>query len=159
MIFLTKDDFLDLQDFKELQNIILGDLFPWYFKDSVVHDNDGYFQFVHQFYNKCEVKSHLYGCLLPLIKKLNVNAIIRIKANLTTATENNVIFDFHKDQKFDCKTAVFYLNTNNGFTRFENGNKVQSRENRILLFTNDVVHTGSTCTDQKRRVVLNINYI
>ena len=55
-------------------------------------------------------------------------------------------------------TAVFYVNTNNGYTIFESGEKVSSVENRMVIFDSNILHTGTTCTDERVRCVLNFNY-
>ena len=33
-----------------------------------------------------------------------------------------------------------------------------TKENRIVIFDNNLKHTGTTCTDTNRRVVMNINF-
>lgn len=63
----------------------------------------------------------------------------------------------HTDTNFDCRTAVFYVNTNDGYTNIE-GEKVASVENRLVKFGALTKHTGSSTTDSQIRVVLNINY-
>jgi hypothetical protein len=35
---------------------------------------------------------------------------------------------------------------------------IKSEENKLLSFDTDIEHTGSTCTDEKIRIVLNLNY-
>jgi hypothetical protein len=65
----------------------------------------------------------------------------------------------HTDLELNQRTAIFYLNTNNGYTLFEDGTKVDSIENTLLIFHGHRKHSGVSCTDQKRRIVLNINYI
>ena len=50
------------------------------------------------------------------------------------------------------------MNTNNGYTIFEDGTKVESVANRLLTFHGNTKHAASSCSDQHRRVVLNINY-
>jgi hypothetical protein len=57
------------------------------------------------------------------------------------------------------KTAVFYLNTNNGYTYFENNEKVLSTENTFVEFDSHIMHGGTTCTDQLKRMMINFNYI
>ena len=57
------------------------------------------------------------------------------------------------------KTAIFYLNSNNGYTLFKDDTRVFSQENRLCLFNGHIEHAGASCTNAKRRVVLNINYI
>ena len=41
-----------------------------------------------------------------------------------------------------CKTSVMYLNTNNGYTLFEDGTKVDSVANRLVTFNNSTKHSG-----------------
>ena len=50
------------------------------------------------------------------------------------------------------------MNSNNGYTYFEDGKKVKSVANRLLKFDNIKYHSGTTCTDKNQRVVININY-
>ena len=57
------------------------------------------------------------------------------------------------------KTAAFYLNTNDGYTKFSNGLKVESIRNRFVEFDGNTPHTGTTCTDSQFRAVINFNYI
>lgn len=45
-----------------------------------------------------------------------------------------------------------------GYTKFENKKIVKSEENKIVIFNSNLKHTGSTCTDQDIRMVININY-
>ena len=56
-------------------------------------------------------------------------------------------------------TGIFYLNSNNGSTVFKSGEEVQSQANRLVLFDSQLEHSGTSCTDERRRVVLNINYV
>ena len=50
------------------------------------------------------------------------------------------------------------MNTNNGRTDFKDGIKVNSVENRLVVFPSNLEHTIVTCTDKKIRVVINFNY-
>ena len=43
-------------------------------------------------------------------------------------------------------------------TIFEDGKKVESVANRMLTFPANMKHTGTSCTDEKTRVVINFNY-
>ena len=53
-------------------------------------------------------------------------------------TNNLQLHDFHLDNpnNKDIKIAIFYINTNNGFTEFEDGNKILSEENKLVIFDN-----------------------
>ena len=56
------------------------------------------------------------------------------------------------------KTGIFYINTCNGYTKFKNGEKIKSEKNKYVEFDSILEHTGSSCTDEKRRIVINFNY-
>ena len=57
-------------------------------------------------------------------------------------------------------TAIFYINSNNGYTIFKDTKeKVKSVPNRLLKFDTRMKHSGVSSTDEKRRVVINFNYI
>ena len=96
----------------------------------------------------------------PILEKLNVNRLIRAKLNLSPYMGEKIIeYDMHVDTDLNCKTAVYYLNSNNGYTLFENGTIINSIRNRIVIFDSNLRHCGTTCTDQKNRIVLNLNFI
>ena len=66
--------------------------------------------------------------------------------------------DFPTDSDFKFTTGILYINDNDGYTIFENGEKVDSVRNRYVEFASDIRHSGSSCTNQKRRLVINFNY-
>ena len=168
------DNFLPEDVFLPIQDVLIGSYFPWYFNDFVSYDptdidykktND--FQFVHNFYklnSECgyqELCSSFCKVIQPIIKKLNGFCLLRAKANLTTISSvSNKISGYHRDYEVDCTTAVFYINTNNGGTIFKDTEeKVESVANRLVKFDNKLEHSGINCTDKKRRIVVNFNYI
>ena len=84
-------------------------------------------------------------------------SLVRIKANLNPPTEKIVESAYHKDQNFKCKTAIYYVNNNNGYTLIGK-EKILSKENRIVLFDSDVKHLGTNSTNCNNRMVINFNY-
>ena len=60
---------------------------------------------------------------------------------------------FHHDVD-NCITAIYYVNTNNGKTVFENGMEVDSVGNRLFVFDSNEEHTGTTSTDTYKGVLL-----
>lgn len=153
----------------ELQNIndlFYSSEFPWYYNDfknsntdRLSDDIDYDFQFTHNFYKNYNVTSQHIKIIEPILQILNPCAIFRIKANLTTCTKETIKFPFHEDQKgFVGKTAIFYVNTNNGYTEFGNNNTVDSISNRLVIFDSTTLHRGTTSTDTKTRCVINFNY-
>jgi len=65
----------------------------------------------------------------------------------------------HVDYDFPSHAAIYSLNTCNGFTRLQDGTKVDSIANRLLIFDGSEVHNSSTTTDQKGRYNINFNYL
>ena len=158
------DDFLSPQDFKLTQQYFLGSEFTWYYSDSIAKRKQGLdqFQFSHTFFNISKPSLTNYSPFLqPILTKLNAKYIFRIKANLRPRTTQGVLSEYHTDMELNQQTAIFYLNTNNGYTKFQDNTleDVPSVANRLLTFYGGLKHCGSSCTDSNNRVVLNINYI
>ena len=89
---------------------------------------------------------------------MDIHALVRIRAILYANQGEQIIHDKHRDYNFPHKTALLYLNTCNGFTEFEDGERVESVANRLVKFDGSKLHNSSTCTDQKVRAVISINY-
>jgi hypothetical protein len=158
------DNFLELDSLQQIQEVMLKDYFAWFFNDSVSSENnlENYnFQFTHTFFRDDKVTSAWFFLLDIILEKISLTTLLKIKANLLTISEKQKIFDYHVDiaDKIKGKTAIFYVNSNNGFTLFEDGTKISSVANRIVIFDNNILHTGTTCSDQKTRCVINFNYI
>jgi hypothetical protein len=165
--FLIYDNYLDVNDFLRLKNNLLSVEFPWFYNPFIDHaprqegytDHQDNFQFVHYFYEAYAATNNNINLLKPLIEKINPSTLIRIKANLLTRTECIRTNNFHTDFPFKkSKTAIFYVNSNNGKTLFKSGDEVDSIENRLVVFDCGLEHTGTSCTDEKVRCVINFNY-
>ena len=158
------DNFLNNEDFQLIKNTMLDINFPWfYYKTKTFKDEKETlynFQFVHNFYANYGANSNFLDLMSPLITKINPIAIAKIKANMTMKSDEIVEYGYHTDYTTDSnlKTAVFYLNNNNGYTKFEDGSCIDSVENRLLIFDSQLKHTGTSCTDQRFRAVINLNF-
>jgi len=161
MEVIVRDNFLNSIEFNEIKDTMLGHYFPWHYNSMKTNDLSSLynFQFTHLFYDNHRPNSNYFDLLTPLIDKINPASILRIKANLTPITDTIIDYDLHLDYSdIQCKTAIFYINNNNGYTMFADGNKILSTENRFVSFDSGLLHTGSSCTDEKVRCVININY-
>ena len=124
-----KNNFLSETQMIMLENTIGGDEFPWYFNNNVVDDIEPNekFQFTHTFYRNAQVVSGWYRHVTPILEILKPIAFIRIKANLQPFSFKTVKQTPHIDFKFDndtnVTTAIFYVNTNNGYTYFMDAQK------------------------------------
>ena len=160
------DNFLPEYQFRQISNVILGNQFSWHFFEGIVGPNDGRYQFTHAIFDLRHggvIAPNSYSLVDIVQQKLGVKRLDRIKLNLNPKTFFHRKSGFHTDQRNSDdpqhqKTAVFYLNTNNGWTEFKKGGRVKSVANRIVIFDSNLEHTGVTCTNEKRRVIVNFNY-
>ena len=160
-----EDNFLDRREFDKLQTEIMGDNFAWFYADIIDYEGQkDKFQFYHQFYFSNAPTSSVIELINPLVDKINPSILGKIKANLLTRTPNIVENEFHVDIGFSeekmkqLSTSIFYVNTNNGYTEFEDGTIVESVANRVVTFSANMKHRGTSCTDERTRVVINFNY-
>ena len=162
-----EDNFLEQKEFDRLQTLIMGFPFDWHYCQSITTyeiDKDN-FQFVHTFYRYDSPRSSYFENLKPILEIINPISIYRIKTNSRTKTSKNEESSFHSDmdimseeKRKQWTTSIFYVNTNNGYTEFEDGTKIESVENRMVTFPTNLKHRGTSCTDEKIRVVINFNY-
>jgi hypothetical protein len=159
-MFKVIDNAISDSDFQNLKDKIMGSNFPWYYADTVAYEEEkgDDFYFLHTFYDQCEPKSNYYNLIIPVLVKIQAKAIIRAKANAYPNINKFVKHNQHQDYKFSHKGAIFYVNSNNGYTMLENGEKIESKENRLLLFNSSKLHNSTNCTDKKMRINFNINY-
>ena len=152
-------NFLDKDSFKDIEEIFFSypNYFPWYLGPGKSFEGDGHLQFVHLFFSENKINSSDFTKLDPILKILKPKTLIRIKANLLSKTDKIIEHPYHIDCK-DCKTAIFYINTNNGFTKFKNGKTINSEKNKLIKFNSNLKHGGTTCTDTNVRIVINFNY-
>jgi len=158
------DDFLPEEEFKVIQQYFLNDSFTWHLMPSIANKKQGLdqYQFVHTFFDVSKPYLQNYSNFLtPIFSKLKAKYILRVKANLRPRTTQGVLSDFHVDMPLNQQTAIFYLNTNNGYTKFKENDydDVPSVANRLLTFYGALQHCGCSATDSNYRIVLNINYI
>ena len=160
------DNFLPQNQFKPIQDFFFSGELYWLWNDSIAGENDSLnnFQFNHVFFNTrnpyLDRKYSPYcNYLKPIFIKLAPMYMLRVKANLRPRTSFPHKANWHTDIDIDSLTAIYYMNSNNGYTEFESGEIVNTVENRIVIFNSNLNHRGVSCTDQKRRIVLNINYV
>ena len=102
---------------------------------------------------------------------LQADRFWRIKANAHACEDDHYTSRYHVDMtNFDGSlylpekakrfyTAILYINTNNGGTRFKECQTfIQSKANRVVIFPLNLYHATVWHTDAKLRFVLNINY-
>ena len=171
------DNFLDTHEFDFLQTKVMEQEHSWYYGESVAdeskYENEAYFMHLYymdmpekiksklkpEFQDRLPTKSESFDLVKPIIRKIDHNYLLRVKANLYGRTETLKHHPDHQDYHFEHMAALYYVNTNNGFTVLEDGTEIESIENRLLLFNGATMHHSTTCTDQKRRVTINFNFM
>ena len=158
----VEDNFLTNYELNFIQNSISN--IPWKvsrcvsLKDIKCKSTEN-FQLIHEFYSNYKPTSKEFDLLMPFLLKIKPSAIIRIKANLNPKSNEIIEHGFHVDHDYDnSKTSIFYLNSNDGYTLFENGTKIESIENRFITFDSNQKHSGTNCTNTEARIVINFNY-
>jgi|TARA_R110002074_G_scaffold373433_1_gene549360 hypothetical protein len=153
------DNFLEPENFKKLTDSMLDSFFPWYITEDIVGTkNFDQWALTHKFYEDYEIQSGFFKQLSVVLDKLQIKSLIRIKANLYPKTDKIIKHDFHVDFDFSHKSGLYSLNTNNGFTIMEDGEKIESVANRMIIFDASKLHKSTTCTDENFRANIVFNY-
>ena len=84
---------------------------------------------------------------------------MRAKVNLYLKTTKIIEHAKHVDYPIPHKGAIIYLNTCDGYTRLHDGTKIESVENRLLLFDSSKLHNSTSTTNSLGRYNININYV
>ena len=167
---LIIDDYLPKEEYGNLYHTLMGQEMEWNFEKTVDYIEDEKFMFTHLFWTpKLGQVSKIWDRIKLLIEDLKPQVLIKIKANLQTKTKDHIENNFHYDHELVGSrlsdgtlisyTAIYYVNTNNGYTLFEDGNcKVDCVGNRMIIFDSSKLHKSISSTDQKTRVVINFNY-
>ena len=161
-------DALSKEQFQGISDIMFSDKFPWFYQDHLVHPHQAntderlQIQFVHKFHEVSNIVTgpELWNMLIPIFTVLQPHTFLRVKANNIPSQSEIVTHGMHCDVSVPLSyTAIFYCNTNNGYTEFKDGDKVPSVANSMVIFPSYMEHSGSTCTDVRSRVNININYV
>lgn len=153
------NNFLDKNDFKNMKNLFLSPEFPYFFSSTISHEDEktNDFYFTHTLYDSNVIHSDHFKAVTPLLNKLSIWFLRRVKINCYTRTEKLIKHNEHQDYPFSHCGAVFSLNSCDGGTFIQN-EFVKAEENRIVLFDPFTPHSSTTCTDAQARFNINLNW-
>jgi hypothetical protein len=158
-MYEVKDNFLNEEVFTAIQRQIMSINIPWFFCPGVAGPEESDFCFTHMLYADNAPNSQLYGGIaLPIIETVQPKAIRRIRIGLYIRGNTLLEHPMHTDCPFPHKVFMLYINTNNGYTTFEDETRVNCVANRAVFFDGSRPHRSSNCTDESRRIVLTMNY-
>ena len=163
------DNFLSPLDFDNLKRNVFSEKFPWFFAEESVIGAGGPPQLAHVIYGDNQPQTPAIDLFGPFLNKLSSISLIRLKINMTLPHSSaEMPYCFHHDfgvaddPKMErtkyVRTGIYYLNSTDGPT-FVGEEKIKCVENRFISFPHNIEHTGTTFTNNKRRVVLNVNYL
>ena len=161
---LSEDDLIKIE-----QNVLQAPIFKAFDSTATSQSDNVYDVMMSRvFFSSYYSKKQLAGFdeeylpyFYPLLNKIVSGFLLRVSLNLTFATPNPYVSEFHIDNDLpNSHTCVYYLNSNNGGTKFRDSDYiVQSQRNRGVMFPSHLSHAAVNTTDTKLRWVLNINYV
>ena len=175
--FTVIDNFLPEDIHKNICDMVFGGELPLFCQHNTLSygsfDNEelnkkhnitdeGHPFFYHMYFKDLKYISDWDNVFEPVMNKVDPVAYLRIKLNIFSNRGNRLSSGWHRDMgEIDTPytTAIYHLNTNNGYTLFEDGTKVKSVANRLVSFPGNMIHTGITQTDEDMRAFINFNYI
>lgn len=150
------DNFLSQKHYQELVEFM--DNSEWYYNSTIVLDNEkgpDKYQFVMPIWAQGWIHQRYLVELFSTY--LEPRAWVRIKANFSPKRTKIIENDLHIDSNHGDLTGIFYLNSNDGYTHFNGGKKVESVANRMVIFPRETMHSGTTSTTDHRKVI-NFNW-
>ena len=154
------DNYLPREQFERITDHILDHKFYWYYWNTVSNDDDPdevwNSKFLHKAFDSIQLTDAV-NVLGDFINSVGCKALKRIIINSYPWTPKVMEHPPHKDYDFKHKGALLNLTTCDGYTYVE-GEKVMSVANRVIFFDPSKSHYGTTTSNNKRRVIINMNY-
>ena len=158
------DNFLPQDQFDNLKKLATGPDMLWHKVDKINEEHDEKkdfdLMFVHLLFesNIYPPTSQFFQYFGFLQDRLNCKSLRRMKLNLYPHTSEMRTHASHIDYDFEHKGCILSFNTCDGATILEDGTKVDSIENRALIFDASKPHSSTSTTNTRARYNLNINY-
>lgn len=165
------NNFLPEDLFQNLQSLLLNgnehQVMPWFytFGLSGYDDTEG-FVFRNDIFLDGDIQDmNLFREIaIPIISRIPMQHLYRIKINCHPRqtlrhSENYPCSTFHTDRKIEHNVGILSINTCNGYTELEDGTKLESIENSLVIFNGNIKHRSVGQTDENIRVNINLNFI
>ena len=158
MTIKVENNFLHNTTFWKMCKTISSENFPWYVDG--VHDD-----FIHNLIYDPNLKKensfYATKILNPLIEKLNVKNIISSKITLNNSSskkEKKAPYEEDVEENNQTFKGLLCMNTNNSEIEILGKNKISLVENRFISFPKNIPYFGSTHTDVRFRILLELVY-
>ena len=165
---MKKDDMLKVEDnffeqttFDNIVAAVTHPDFPWFYLNAIGHKEDSSdLGFYHILYNNHRPNSVFAEQIMaPIVAAVKPKAILRCRISSYLRGAQIIHHAWHQDQDYPNNAFMLYLNTNDGYTSFQDDTKIECVANRAVFFDPQVLHRSSNCTDQERRLVFTMNYL
>jgi len=185
-MFKIIDNYLTKSYHQEIQELLAGSNFPWYYNNNIsegdklpgtTHFNE--YGFSHHFwkYNPegggfvdTHYATFIKPFLLQAMDTVGCNKILRCRADMVTWSPEEYIHPAHVDFIFPNTSTVYYVNDTDGDTilygvdekalksKLEIKERISPKANRLIMYDGGLLHTGSSPTKHKTRILINSNF-
>ena len=180
------DNYLTQSYHKEIQNLFTGSDFPWYYNNNITHrtgeiSTNNEYGFTHAFYTDSSFRNSHYATFIkPMVLNLkdtvNCDYILRSRADMVMWSLEDFIHPPHVDYEYSNVATILYINDTDGDTilynqkypgddksipknsELEIKERVNPKANRLVIFNGAMLHTGSSPTKHKNRILINSNF-
>ena len=175
MMLEVYDNLIPKNYLKDIQNYFLHGNAQWTYMPSMTYgDSDSDLDSFGFSIGICDggifqntyAATLLKGLLYHIQEKTNRNKILRSRIDMTVYNPVGYRHDIHTDlpKEVDNITTIFYLNNSDGNTVLYDSKsspmkEVEPIENRLMIFSGDIPHTGHSPSKSKCRVLINSNFI
>ena len=177
------DNFLTKSYHKNILDLLTNLDFGWKYSSDItgvsqsLQFND--YGFTHKFIHEergpvSEYAQFIQPLLYQILDITDCDYILRARADMVTwSGKEDFIHPPHDDYSIPNTASVYYVNESDGDTILYNVkptdvanykdlkeyDRVSPKANRLVLFDGDLLHTGSSPTKHKNRILINSNYI
>ena len=172
------DNFLDKETHNKIYNLLIDKNFNWHIAKEMVNgdENKNWF-FYHtgiEDQKICTPDGTYNSVFHPVLSKVESSLHLpveciknndrfprawRAKINCYPKNKDFKFSDLHTDHIKYHIVAIYYVNSNDGFTELQDKGKIESKANRLVLFSGDILHRAIGHTDTNVRLNMNINYM
>ena len=179
------DNFLPKELYDSLKESVNSEYQPWFFVPQISLVDDGDYRKHYGFscnvvkyelpfkYERLPCTSLIYTLHQKIKDEFGFKKVIRCRLDMTTYRgEDEITFGPHIDMSGEDYTSIFYLTECNAPTIIYNEKsndatipndltilkRVEAKENRVVVFKGDQIHSGMCATDVSRRILINTNF-
>ena len=157
------DNFLKESEFIHLRDVVENPTFLWEYNPNTATDDDPEdllwnTKFTHLSFEDLQRTTAVaeFNKFLQ-DPRLELNCLKRLIINSYPWTSEVYEHPLHQDYSFKHKGAILNFTTCDGYTMIGN-EKIPSVANRVILHDPSELHLGTTTSNQKRRIIANVNY-